>query len=64
MREPSLMFKNLRLMVTSFGLGILLTGTVALWSIAPVSYSIMFLVAVVFALYCCLRLVLTTARRE
>lgn len=53
-------FQNLRLLVTAFGLGTFLMGTVALWGIIPTPYKVMFLVAQAFTLYSCLRFATTT----
>ena len=51
-------FKQLRLMVTALSSGIILAGTVALWSTIPASYKTMFLAALAIGLYSCLRLAL------
>ena len=50
------MFNKLRLLIAGFGLGTILTGTVALWEVIPVQYKVFFVIALGFILYICLSL--------
>ena len=56
------LYYRLRLMVTAFGSGIILTGTVALWGTIPTPYAIMFLLALTFGLYSCFRFAISPTK--
>jgi hypothetical protein len=48
------LFQKLRLLVTAFGFGVLLMGTVALWDTILPTYRVLFLVVLAFSFYYCL----------
>jgi len=53
-------FQNCRLLVTAFGFGLLLMGTVALWDTILPPYKVVFLVALALSLYFCLSFATTS----
>ena len=58
------LYNNLRLSVTSFGLGILLLGTVRLWDAMLVPYKILAVGLLAFTLYSCLSFATTSQSKH